>query len=579
MRYGQVPYRISHHKHTKDRERGFQTINSYLSGLAMTQLPVRLSISLSVLLSFVLFSSACSLFTSEPDKQTPAPVAAPAAEPAALAPAPAAEVVTKSEESVAAETAAVAVTPVAPPPTAPMEQIPETAKTSPAPAAESPPAAAPSKPAAPASEATHEMAPAMDVPAKKGPNHFVITRGEKGPDHPGFGKGSHMGFFLDGKPGTPAVLKRGVTYEIDVRTDPLHDVYLSTTPAGWGGGPVVDGVKGQFTYMGTITFTPGETTPDVVYYSCRNHSTMGWKLHVVNKDTSDSEIKKILADAQAELKQLAQANAGASVKKDQGDAKAKQKLSLAGMMLSSGGVKRVMGSGDAEAKGMIADAKSKIEKGNEVIKTGAADQAMALADDALKLISAAQRLVPTDEELKEQEAEYTGNLITVEQFEISHKEQYDDTVKRRGKKEAIDYDKAKVKQLVDEAKAMAAKKKYVHANENLLEAERMITSSIQQMMDKQQIVYELKFNTPKDEYDYELRRYKGYEDLVPVAIEQKAPNENLKKLMDMYVQKGKEQKAAAEGKAKEGDYPLAISMILSATEQIRLALRTVGVSQ
>ncbi len=438
-----------------------------------------------------------------------------------------------------------------------------------------PPVAADSAPAAKPASVKDDI----EVPAKKGPNHFVITRHDKGPDHPAYGKGHTIGFYLDGKPGTPTVLRRGTTYEFDVRTDPLHDVYFSATPVGWGGGPIIDGVKGQFTYNGTITINPGETTPNIIYYSCRNHSTMGWKIYVVDKGAPESEVKKILADAAGELQQLTAAGAGTAVKKDKSDAKARQKLSLAGMMLGSGGVKRVMSSNDDEAKGMITQAKARIDEGNTTLKSGAIDKAMGLADAALKLISTAQRLVPTEEELKEQENEYNANLITVEQFEISHQEQYDDTVKRRGKAAAVSYDKAKISQLVTDAKAMAGKKKYVHANENLVEAEHLITSAIQQMMDKQEIVYELNFKTPKDEYDYEKRRYKGYADLIPVALEQKQPNDNLKKLMDMYVKKSEEQKAAAEDKAKAGDYPTAISMILSATEEMRRALRTVGVTQ
>jgi len=430
-------------------------------------------------------------------------------------------------------------------------------------------------PAAPMAETASAQA---DVPAKKGPNHFVITRQDKGPDHPAYGKGHKIGFYLDGKAGTPIVLRRGDTYEFDVRTDPLHDVYFSTTAAGWGGGPVIEGVKGQFTYNGTITVTPGATTPNIIYYSCRNHSTMGWKVHVVDKDTSEAVVKKILADAAGELKQMNQ-GAKSVMKKDQSDAKARQKLSLAAMMLGSGGVKRVMASTDDEAKGMINQAKAKIEQGNAKLKDGAVDNALSLADEALKLVSTAQRLVPTEEELKEQENAYNGNLITVEQFEISHREQYDDTVKRRGKAAAVAYDKAKIDKLVADAKAMAAKKKFLRANENLVAAEHLITSAIQQMMDKQQIVYELNFKTPKDEFDYEARRYKGYAELIPVAVEQKQPNENLKKLMEMYVKKSQEQKAAADAKAKEGDYPMAISMILSATKEMRRALRTIGVSQ
>jgi hypothetical protein len=49
--------------------------------------------------------------------------------------------------------------------------------------------------------------------------------------------------------------------------------------------------------------------------------------------------------------------------------------------------------------------------------------------------------------------------------------------------------------------------------------------------------------------------------------------------MDTYVDKGRAQKAEAERRAKAGNYPDAISLMLSATEEIRRALRLAGVSQ
>jgi hypothetical protein len=64
-----------------------------------------------------------------------------------------------------------------------------------------------------------------------------------------------------------------------------------------------------------------------------------------------------------------------------------------------------------------------------------------------------------------------------------------------------------------------------------------------------------------------------------VAIEEKKPTEAVVKLMDTYVDKGRAQKAEAERRAKAGNYPDAISLMLSATEEIRRALRLAGVSQ
>jgi hypothetical protein len=67
--------------------------------------------------------------------------------------------------------------------------------------------------------------------------------------------------------------------------------------------------------------------------------------------------------------------------------------------------------------------------------------------------------------------------------------------------------------------------------------------------------------------------------LIPIAVEQKRPNEGLKKLMETYVKKGQGMRDTAVATAKAGDYPRAIAMIQDATEEIRRALRMLGVSQ
>jgi len=120
------------------------------------------------------------------------------------------------------------------------------------------------------------------VPTSTGPDHFVITVGEKDQRHPKFGEGHKMGFIINGVPGGPVVVERGKTYRFDVATDPKHDVYISTKPIGWGASPWSEGVEGAYIYEGTMLFNPPDNAPDVLYYSCRNHPNMGGEIHVIN---------------------------------------------------------------------------------------------------------------------------------------------------------------------------------------------------------------------------------------------------------------------------------------------------------
>lgn len=451
-----------------------------------------------------------------------------------------------------------------------------TSEIQPAPPSEEPETIAKLQPAQPPQKTDADKKSMADELAGKGDNYFIVEIAEKDQTHPMYGQGHKLGMLLNGVQGKTIVMKRGETYDFDVRTDPLHDVYFSTSKQGWGGGTVVDGIKGQFTYKGIIKYAPNEKTPDVVYYQCRNHNSMGGKIIVVNKNTSKAEIDKLLAQ---DKKSRAAAGASTAKKATVSEARVKQKLSFADMMFMSKGTSRVNASDNAAAKKMLVDAKTKLTSARKALTSGQNAHALEMADEVLRLIGSASRLVPSEEVLAEQKERYLEILDAVKNFEVSHKEAYEDTLKKRGEKAAVQYDKKQINKLLADAKVFADKKQYTKAIPLLEQAENIVTSAINVMLDSQTIVYDLNFETAEEEYEYELKRFKSYEELVPVAIEQKRPAPGAVKLMDGFVAKGRSQRDSAIAKAKEGDFPTAIAMMLSATTQVRRALRIAGVSQ
>jgi len=207
------------------------------------------------------------------------------------------------------------------------------------------------------------------------------------------------------------------------------------------------------------------------------------------------------------------------------------------------------------------------------------DRAAMQANGMLKRVSSTQNELENGEELQRRKTMYMDTLEAVDQFEISHKRQFEYTLEKRGSEATAEYNKSKVEELRNKAKVLADQQQFLKAREQLKQAEHIIVSAIQKMMDKQTVVYKLKLDTPLDEYIYELRRYESYHELIPIAHEKLRPPEHVKVQMDKYVKKGEFQKQAAVEKAQEGDLPVAIAMLLSATKNIRLALKTAGIPQ
>ncbi|HEY4713900.1 MAG TPA: hypothetical protein VIH30_06635, partial [Aquirhabdus sp.] len=165
---------------------------------------------------------------------------------------------------------------------------------------------------------------------------FNVTVNTKDQTHPHPSEGSKIGFLVNGAQGRTLILVRGKTYTFKVDSSPMHDFYLTTDPVGWGTGTLTEGVAGNFTYNGVVTFKPTAETPDIVYYQCRNHKYMGGQIHIVNPG-EEGKIK--IAEP------VAAPAAAKAVQQTIDKGELKQKLSFADMTINkSDAAKRIVAS-------------------------------------------------------------------------------------------------------------------------------------------------------------------------------------------------------------------------------------------
>ncbi len=422
----------------------------------------------------------------------------------------------------------------------------------------------------PSATATATAPAAEQTAVTAGSNRFRVTVGPKQPSHPAAGKGHPMGFLIDGVSGKELVVERGKTYSFDISSDAKHDVYLSTKAIGWGGSPLSAGVQGAYTYKGTMTFTPTEKTPDDVYYACRNHPYMGARIHVVDPGETVTLSQPVASQA---------GGGKPGAVPDVTEAKVKQKLMFAQMMIGSQGAKRVEASNNAEAKKLLADARKALADGRAKSSAGALAEALSLANRALKLVGTASRMVPSEEVLAEQAHTYNSLLAEIADYEKSYQANLKGQQKKGDVPDDVKYDEKAVAKLKADAKALADKDDYVRASALLRKVQTTLTEALHRMLDSKTLVYDLKFETAADEYAYELKRFGGYEELIPIAIEAKKPAPGAIKLMESFVDKARKRRDEAQAKADAGDYGSAISMMQQATKTVRRALRMVGVTQ
>lgn len=405
----------------------------------------------------------------------------------------------------------------------------------------------------------------LDIPTE--PNTYLISSGMKSKSHPFFGAGVDHGFSVNGTEGGYIIVKRGDVITFKVRTGVKHDFYLTTNPKGWGAAVYTDGVENQFTYQDDVTFKPTAKTPDVLYYGCRNHDSMGGKIVIVNSDADIAAVKAKLEKEHAE--KLSKTAQKADVTID--PKKVKQKISYVNMLLQFKG-KNLPADQLKQIKDKLAEAKNQEKAGNLVA-------AMAYAEEASAHFKAkAKAAGPTKEQLEEMKEEFNDHLITLEAFIDSHKFTYKDTIKR-DKSRAVDYDHDVVGKMIEDAQALAKKNEFQKAGKLVKRAERIVTRALNDMYKGQTaVVYDLNFDTPSDEYDYEVKRYLGYEELIPVAIEVKKPRKGMLTLMEKHLEKARFFREKSEESAKAGRWDEALVVIKDATVEVRRGLRYLGVN-
>ena len=127
---------------------------------------------------------------------------------------------------------------------------------------------------------------------------FTVTVVSKGASHPNPNAHPEV-YAIDGVQGKELTLVRGVTYTFKMSSVPqLHPFYISTSSSGAGAGQYSDGVTGSFaTQNATLTFTPGASAPDLLYYQCAVHPDMGWKINIVDEASGVDESLGIIDPA------------------------------------------------------------------------------------------------------------------------------------------------------------------------------------------------------------------------------------------------------------------------------------------
>ncbi|WP_210398060.1 hypothetical protein [Motiliproteus sediminis] len=242
------------------------------------------------------------------------------------------------------------------------------------------------------------------------------------------------------------------------------------------------------------------------------------------------------------------------------------------LIYSSSGAKQVMESDSPKALEYHEKAKALYRQATEATEKSEASR---LLNDAVKAMYTAIRSASPEKVLaSKKKADFDKLHRSVDTFVEQH-ERISQEKGANGEGKAL---REQVRVLVVEAENLFAQGRSDDAQHLLRESFEMLRDSIETMRGGDTLVRSLNFATKKDEYDYELERYKSQLLLVDVLLESKRKSSAyVAKQVDRFVEVAEGDRAKAEAAAGGGDHETAIKHLEDARKQIVRALRSGGI--
>jgi len=250
-----------------------------------------------------------------------------------------------------------------------------------------------------------------------------------------------------------------------------------------------------------------------------------------------------------------------------------QELQLVKMMLDNSPLAK--NSKDNQVNQLMDLVRALYTRGNDAFIAGNLVWADAFLDEALSLLEDAARLASDPQQVEtKQRTRYAELLDDVRAFQAT----YHEVRMGLSAKEVKQYDAQieRTRELINHAQALVRDRQYPEAAELLEKVHAIYISVLNKLLASTAFVYEAKFKSPAEEYEYEFARYRSYQDLIPIAHSQFKPDEGTHKLSERYVQEGRTGQSVAEKQAAGGDYTTAIKTLQEATQRLQTALRTIG---
>lgn len=235
---------------------------------------------------------------------------------------------------------------------------------------------------------------------------------------------------------------------------------------------------------------------------------------------------------------------------------------------------RVLTSQNQHARRHLVQARELVVHAQALSDGGMLRGADALLNEAIWELSQAQQLVP-DPGL--QQAGERGRFTQLEDSIAALQRTALIALPSAGARQAESTQKsnARANELVEQATTLARADRYIEANKQLGQALLLLLTDASARLAGHTIIYDGRFANTREEFDFELERYRSFERLVPLALLEFRPPSEALTLINRYVAQARLVRERGEAQASQ-DARGAIKNVVEGTDMLKRALQAAG---
>ncbi|PKO33892.1 MAG: hypothetical protein CVU34_11035 [Betaproteobacteria bacterium HGW-Betaproteobacteria-7] len=254
---------------------------------------------------------------------------------------------------------------------------------------------------------------------------------------------------------------------------------------------------------------------------------------------------------------------------------AEQKSRLIDTLINTPTIKAANENDNPEAAAWINVSRTLLNQAREAMRLRQADEAIEKLDEALRSLSKASStlansrsasIVARKKQFEEQTNQLASYRRALEEMVVSPQT----SLGARRLMVSLD-------QLSDQARKLFKNEQFEAANKRMDEAYKLAVSEISRLREGQEVVLTLNFSSPREEFDYEQKRYHSNQILVGMLTREGRAQGEMRNLVDGFVHSAGQMKEEATAKASANDYKTAIKDMETANQHLNRALQIMGV--